>query len=103
MRVLTLLALGCLVGMIVGWVIGDPRKARLRLFNKPKKTGLCVLVPPGPAPRLIPSDSPNATRPRGTRVPLSRQLPAGATHIDYIAAFSDSGERSEGREVDYLL
>src|SRR5689334_710825 len=39
-RVLTLLAMGCLVGMIVGWARGGPRETRLRLINKPKKARL---------------------------------------------------------------
>ena len=105
-RVLTLLAMGCLVGMIAGWVGGGPRETHFRPLNKPKKMRLSVLVPPGPAPRLIPSDSPNATRARWTRAPVSRQTPAGATGsgvIDYIAAFADSAEASEGGRVDYLL
>jgi hypothetical protein len=75
-RVLTLLAMGCLVGMIVGWVGGGPRETRLHLLAKPKKAHLSVLVPPGPAPRLIPNDSPNATRARWTRAPVSRQTHA---------------------------
>ena len=78
-RVLTLLAMGCLVGMIVGWVSGGPRETRLHLLEKPKKAHLSVLVPPGPAPRLIPNDSPNATRARWTRAPVSRQTHAAAT------------------------
>jgi hypothetical protein len=105
-RVLTLLAMGCLVGMITGWASGGPRETRFRLLNKPKKTHLSVLAPPGPAPRLIPSDSPNATRARWTRAPVSRQTPAGATGssaVDYIAVFADSAEASEGARVDYLL
>lgn len=101
-HVLTLLALGGLVGIIAGWSRRGARKPRVRLLNKPKKTRLSVLVPPGPAPRLVPGDSPNATRAQ-TRAPLSSQLPAGATHFDYIAAFADSGEASEGARVDYLL
>lgn len=103
-RVLTLLAMGCLVGMIAGWVSVAPRETRFRLLNKPKKTRLSVLVPPGPAPRLIPRDSPNATR--ASRAPVSRQTPAGATRprvINYIAAFGDSAEASAGGRVDYLL
>jgi hypothetical protein len=105
-RVLTLLAMGCLVGMIAGWVNGGPRETRFRLLNKPKKTHLSVLVPPGPAPRLIPRDSPNAARASSSRAPISRQTPAGATRprvVDYIAAFSDSAEASERARVDYLL
>ena len=105
-RVLTLLAMGCLVGMIAGWVGRDPREPRVRLPNKPKKTHLSVLVPPGPAPRLIPCDSPNVTRPRSTRAPVPRQTPVGAARprvIDYLAAFADAPEASEGVRVDYLL
>lgn len=105
-RVLTLLAIGCLVGVIAGWVGRDPREPRVRLLNKPKKTHLSILVPPGPAPRLIPGDSPNATRPRSTRAPVPRQTPIGAARprvIDYIAPFGDSAEASEGSRVDYLL
>jgi hypothetical protein len=105
-RVLMLLAMGGLIGMIAGWVGRDPREPRVRLLNKPKKTCLSVLVPPGPAPRLIPGDSPNATRPRSTRAPVPRQTPIGAARprvIDYLAAFADSAEASEGVRVDYLL
>ena len=105
-RLLTLLAMGCLVGVIAGWVSRDPREPRVRLINKPKKTRLSILVPPGPAPRLIPSDSPNVTRPRSTRAPVPRQMPIGAARprvIDYIAAFADSTEASVGGRVDYLL
>jgi len=104
-RVLTLLAMGFL-GLIAGWISRDPREPRVHLLNKPKKTRLPILVPPGPAPRLIPSDSPNATRPRSTRAPLTRQTPIGAARprvIDYIAAFADSAEANEGGRVDYLL
>jgi hypothetical protein len=105
-RVLTLLAMGCVVGMIVGWARGGPRETRFRLLNKPKKTRLSVLVPPGPAPRLIPGDSPNATRARWPHGPVSRQTPVGGTGsgaIDYIAAFADPGQASEEDSVDYLL
>jgi hypothetical protein len=105
-RLLTLLAMGCLVGVIAGWVGGGPRETRFRLLNKPKKTRLSVLVPPGPAPRLIPRDSPNATRPSSTRAPMPRQTPAGATRprvVTYIAAFADAAEASEAGRVDYLL
>lgn len=105
-QVLTLLALGCLIGMIAGWLRRDPREPRVRLLNKPKKTQLSVLVPPGPAPRLIPSDSPNVTRPRSTRAPVPRQTPVGAARprvIDYLAAFADSAEASDGSRIDYLL
>jgi hypothetical protein len=105
-RVLTLLAIGCLVGMIAGWIGRHPSEPRFRLLNKPKKTSLAILVPPGPAPRLIPGDSPNATRPRSTRAPVARQTPIGAARprvIDYIAAFTDPATASEGGRVDYLL
>jgi hypothetical protein len=105
-RVLTLLAMGCLVGVIAGWVSGGPREPRLRLLSKAKKTRLSVLVLPGPAPRLIPSDSPNATRARWARASASRQTPDGATRpgiVDYLAVFAGSAEGSEGDRVDYLL
>jgi hypothetical protein len=102
-QVLTLLAMGCVIGMIAGWIRRDPREPRVRLLHKPKKTCLSILVPPGPAPRLIPGDSPNATRPRSTRAPVQRQTPVGAARprvIDYLAAFADPAEASG---VDYLL
>lgn len=105
-RVFTLLAMGCLVGLIAGWVRAGPREPRLRLLNKPKKTELSVLVSPGPAPRLVPSDSPNATRARWSRAEVSRQTPAGATHprvLHYFAPFADSAEASEDAHVDFLL
>jgi hypothetical protein len=105
-RVLTLLAMGCLVGIIAGWVSRRPRETRFHLLKKPKKMRLTVLVPAGPAPRLIPSDSPNATRTRRTRASVSRQTPDGATRstvIDYIAAFADPAEAGDGGGVDYLL
>jgi hypothetical protein len=92
--------------MITGWVKGGPRETRVRLLTKGKKTRLSVLVPPGPAPRLIPSESPNATRARWPHGPVSRQTRVGATGsgvIDYIAAFADPAEASEGEAVDYLL
>ena len=92
--VFALLAVAWLVGMLVRRGGRDARP-RLRLINKPKRMPLSVLVPPGPAPRLVPGDSPKATRPRGTRTPLSQQLPAGATHIDYLAAFADAATPSE--------
>ena len=100
---LTLLALGCLIGVIAGWVSKVPRKTRMRLLHKPQETGLSVLVPPGPAPRLVPSDAPNATRPNGARAPLTRQPPGPVTHVDYLAAFAEPGKRSEADRVDYLL
>lgn len=99
--VLTLFALAWLVGMISAWVGRDRGEPRVRLLNKPKKTPLSVLVPPGPAPRLIPSDSPNATH--LIDAPGSRKRPAGGPGyrvLDYLAAFSDS---AKGRRVDYLL
>jgi hypothetical protein len=105
-RVLMLLAMGGLVGMLIGWIGRYPREPRIRLLNKPKKMPLSILVPPGPAPRLIPGDSPNATRPRATRAPVPRQTPVGAARprvIDYIAAFTDPAEPSEAGRVDYLL
>src|SRR5690348_2105602 len=96
-RVLTLLAMGCVVGMIAGWARGGPRETRFRLFNKPMKARPSVLVPPGPAPRLIPGDSPNATRASWSRSQVPRQTAAGATRsgIDYLAAFADSVEAIE--------
>lgn len=104
-RVLILFAMGCVIGLIAGWVGGAPRDAHVRLFNKPKKkVRLSVLVPPGPAPRLVPGDSPNATRARSTRPPVPRQTPAGATGsgaVDYIAAFGDPADTAD--RVDYLL
>jgi hypothetical protein len=105
-RVLTLLATGCLIGMLAGWTSGGPRGTRFRLLNKPQKTHMPVLVPPGPTPRLIPSDSPNATRALWTRASVSRRTPPGAAHsgvIDYIAVFADSAEASEAGRVDYVL
>lgn len=102
-RVLTLLAMGCLVGMIAGWLSGGPREPRMRLLNKPKKMHLEVLVPPGPAPRLIPRDSPHATRASSSRIPVSRQAGTHSGVVDYIAAFAESEEGSEGDRIDYLL
>jgi hypothetical protein len=105
-RVLTLVALGCVVGTIIGWVRRSPHVTGVRLLHKPKKMRLSVLVPPTPAPRLVPGDSPNATRARSIRAPLPRQTPAGAPRsgaIDYIAAFADPGKARGGSRVDYLL
>jgi hypothetical protein len=106
-RVLTLLAMACLVGMIAGWTSGGPREPRVRLLTKPKKTEqLSVLVPPGPTPRLIPSDSPNATRARPGRAPVPRQTPAGTSRsgiVDYIAPFTDAAKTSGEGRLDYLL
>ena len=105
-RVLTLLAMGCLVGVIAGWASGGPRETRLRLLKKPKKARLSVLVSPGPAPRLIPGDSPHATRSRWARAQVSRQTPIGDTHprvLHYFAPFADAAAASEDARVDYLL
>jgi hypothetical protein len=111
-RVVTLLAIGsvaataCVVGMIGGRTSRGPREPRLRLINKPKKMQLSVLVPPGPPPRLIPSDSPNAVRKRPAHAPVPRQTPDGTTCsgiVDYLAAFADATKASEGVRVDYLL
>jgi hypothetical protein len=99
---LALLALGCCIGLIAGWVGKAPRKTRVRLLTKPKDTDLSVLVAPGPAPRLVPGDSPHATRPHA-RAPLPRQPPAPVTHVNYSAAFSDPGKDQEEERVDYLL
>jgi hypothetical protein len=104
--VLTLLAMGCCVGVIAGWVNGGPREPRVRLRTKPTKTPLSVLVSPGPAPRLIPADSPNARRARWSRAPVSRQTPVGATHprvLHYLAPFADPAEASEDARLDYIL
>src|SRR5689334_2134881 len=99
---LMLLALGCCIGLIAGWVSKVPRKTRVRLLTKPKDADLSVLVAPGPAPRLVPSDSPHATRPHA-RAPLTRQPPpANVTHVDYSAAFSDGGTGQDESRVDYL-
>jgi hypothetical protein len=106
-RVLVLLAIGCIVGLIAGWVArGGAREPRVRLLHKPKKVQVSVLVPSSPAPRLIPGDSPNATRARWARTPVPRQTPAGAPRpgiIHYLAAFADPAEASEKARVDYLL
>jgi len=111
-RAMTLLAIGglvgaaCLIGMIAGGSNRGPPAPRVRLLNKPKKTQLSVLVPPGPAPRLIPSESPNAIRARPARAPVSRQTPEGDTRsgiVHYIAAFTNSGQATEEVRVDYLL
>jgi hypothetical protein len=104
-RVLTLVAMVCLIGTIAGWTGKGARAPRIRLFTKPKKTQLTVLVPPGPAPRLVPGDSPNATRPRPAPAPVPRVAPPGTGSgiIDYIAPFAGSGEAGEKARVDYLL
>ena len=101
-RLLALLAIAALVGMIVGWGRGRPRTPRVRLFSKPTKTPLSVLVPPGPAPRLIPSDSPKATRARSPPRPTRANGPRFKV-VDYLAAFADSPEASQKERVDYLL
>jgi hypothetical protein len=78
----------------------------MRLLKKPKKARPSVLVSPGPSPRLIPNDSPNATRARWARAPVSRQTPVGDTHprvLHYFAPFADSAEPSEDAHVDFLL
>jgi len=100
-----LLALVCVVGTIVGWARNGPREPRVRLLARPKKTHLTVLVPPGPAPRLVAGESPNATRARPAPAPVLRTAPAGTGSgvIDYIAPFADSGEANETARVDYLL
>jgi hypothetical protein len=102
---LALLALVCVVGTIVGRARSGPREPRVRLFTRPKKTHLTVLVPPGPAPRLVAGESPNATRARPAPAPVVRTAPAGTGTgvIDYIAPFAGSGEASESARVDYLL
>jgi hypothetical protein len=104
-RVLALVATVCFVGTIAGWATRGPRVLRVRLLNKPTKTHLTVLVPPGPTPRLVPNESRNATRARSTLAPVSRLAPSGPGSgiIDYIAPFASSGEASERVQVDYLL
>jgi len=105
-RVLILIAMGCVVGMIAGCANGGPRETGFRLLHKPKKERLSVLVPPGPAPRLVPSDSPHATRARSNRAEVSRQTTADATRggaVDYLAAFAESEKAKEVGRVDYLL
>ncbi len=52
-RVLTLVAMGCLVGTIVGWVRRGSRETRFRLLNKPRKMRLSVLVSPTPVFGLL--------------------------------------------------
>jgi hypothetical protein len=92
--------------MIAGWASAGPRDTRLRLLKKPKKARLSVLVSPGPAPRLIPGDSPNARRARWARAPVSRQTSVGDTHprvLHYFAPFADAAETNEDARVDYLL
>lgn len=104
-RALALVAMVCLVGTIAGLATRHPREPRVRSLAKPKRTRLTVLVPPGPAPRLIPGDSPNATRARRARAPVTRMAPAGTGSgiIDYIAPFVASESASEKARVDYLL
>jgi hypothetical protein len=106
LAIASLIAVGGIVGMIAGRDNRAARGPRLRLLNEPKKTQLSVLVPPGPAPRLIPSDSPNAVRPRPTRGPIPRATPDGTTSsgiVDYLAAFADPPQPSEKDRVDFLL
>jgi hypothetical protein len=101
-RLLMLLAAGCVVGLIASCSRASAPEIRFRLLHKPKKTPLPVLVPPGPPPRLIPGESPNATRARTARAEVSRQKPAGARPtglVDYIAAFGDPAKAN----VDYVL
>jgi len=103
-RALLLLALACLIGLMVGRASRGAREPRVRLLNKPKKTPLSVLVPSRPVPRLIPGDSPHATRPRSTPVPVPRRTPESTTGvIDYLAAFAGSAEGGDKLRVDYLL
>lgn len=104
--VLPLVVMGCLVGMIIGWVVRSPPDTRFRLLHKPKKMPLSVLVPPTRAARLIPGDSPNATRALSSCAPMPRPAPVSARRlagIDYIAVFSDSTKPGAGTRVDYLL
>lgn len=102
---LVLVALVCLVGTIAGWVSQGPREPRVRLLAKPKKMRLTVLVPAGPAPRLVASESPNATRARAAAAPVPRTAPAGTGSgiIDYIAPFAGPAQASENVKLDYLL
>lgn len=100
-----LIAVGGVVGMIAGRDRGT-RGPRLRLLNDSKKAQLSVLVPPGPPPRLIPSESPNAIRPRPPHAPTRRNTPEGKPTtgiVDYIAAFADPPDPSGKDRVDYLL
>src|SRR5262245_13262016 len=87
-----LLGLACLVGMIAGWVSGS-RGTRVRLLNKPTKMLPSVIVSPGPAPRLVPGDSPHAARTHSHHDTTART--PGVAHsgvIHYIAAFTGSVE-----------
>lgn len=105
-RVLALLVLACALGLIAGHRDRRPRGTQLRLHNKPKKTLPTILIPPGPAPHLIPGDSPRATRRAGSNAPVLRQTPDGIPSsglVDYIAPFSESAEGGEGTRLDYLL
>lgn len=93
-----------LVGTLSGRARGNPRDTRVRLLAKPKRTGLTVLVPPGPAPRLIPSEAPNATRARPVPAAAPRKMPrASSGIIDYIAPFVGSGDAGDNARLDYLL
>lgn len=109
-RASTLVAMACLfaIGCVVGLIAGSVRRRRtirFGLIHKPQKSSPVVLVPPGPVPRLIPGDSPNATRARQSHAQVLRQTPANATGagmVDYIAAFAGP-EKTEGKPIDYLL
>jgi hypothetical protein len=106
MQTLVLLAIACLVGAIAGWARKGARKPRVRLLVRPQKAPPPVLIPPGPTQRLIPSDSPKATRVRPTPTPAPRMTPVSTTRsgiVDYIAPFADSGEATDNARVDYLL
>ncbi len=104
-RVLALVAMMLLFGTIAGRSRRGSRAPRVRLLIKPRKIPPTVLVPPGPAPRLVPGESPNATRARWAPAPVLRKAPTGTGSglINYIAPFLDSGEASEKVRVDYLL
>jgi hypothetical protein len=102
-RLLSLLAMACLVGAIAGRASRRSPELRVRLFNKPKKTAPSVLVPPRPELPLIPRDSPNATRVHSVPDPVPRQTPASTTRsgiIDYLAPFGPrSGEQARSSRL----
>ena len=102
---LALVAMAGLVGTIAGLAGRGAREPRVRLLTRPKKTRPTVLVPPGPTPRLVPGESPNATRARPAPAPVLRTAPAGTGSgiIDYIAPFVGAADASENARVDYLL